>query len=75
MGIMKKAFSSTAWETSDFGGFSRMLWDLPEMRMPYGFNIKVQKKEYLSVYSEQKLLGLFLYKANNGGNLLLKYFS
>ena len=64
---MKKAFSSTAWETSDFGGFSRMLWDLPEMRMPYGFNIKVQKKEYLSVYSEQKLLGLFLYKANTYG--------
>ena len=68
MGILKKNFSSTGWETSDFGGFSRILWDLPEMTLPYGFHIKPSKDlSYLSYYSQRKLLSLFLMKADQLG--------
>ena len=66
MGKLKSYFSSTGWETSEFGGFSRILWDLPDMDIPYGFNIKTEKSvEYLGPYAERKLLALFLYKVNH----------
>jgi hypothetical protein len=60
MGKFKKIFSSSSWETSDFGGFSQVLWDLPEVSIPSGFNINFpENAEYLSYYSKNKLLGYF----------------
>lgn len=64
MGKIKSFYSSTKWETSDFGGFSRILWDLPDMKIPTGFNISVKGTGYLSYYEQRKLLSLFLYKAH-----------
>lgn len=63
MGKFKKVFSSTEWETSKFGGFSQLLWDLPEMTMPYSFSVDLPEKSgYLDYYSKNKLLAYFLYK-------------
>ena len=68
MGVLKKHFSSTGWEASDFGGFSRILWDLPDMNLPYGFYITPSSDfSYLSYYSQRKLLSLFLLKARELG--------
>lgn len=63
MGKVSKFYSSTGWEDSSFGGFSRILWDLPEMQMPYGFDIKCKEEiGYMSSFTERKILALFLYK-------------
>lgn len=63
MGKFKKVFSSTEWETSKFGGFSQILWDLPEMTIPHSFSVELPKNsEYLDYYSKNKLLAYFLYK-------------
>jgi hypothetical protein len=60
----RKYFSSTGWETSYFGGFSQLLWDLPEMDIPSGFTINASKElKYLGYYSQKKLIALFLYRA------------
>jgi len=62
MGKIKKFFSKTGWETSDFGGFSQLLWDLPELKLPYGFNITAPSRtQYISPYSERKLLSVFIH--------------
>lgn len=68
MGKIKKFFSKSSWESSDFGGFSQLLWDLPEMKMPYGFNITAaDKSQYISPYSEKKLLAVFINAVNKYG--------
>jgi hypothetical protein len=62
MGKLKKIFSSTNWETSEFGGFSQILWDLPDMSLPFNFDVTLPKDtEYLPYYSKNKLLAYFLY--------------
>lgn len=61
MGKIKKFFSKSGWESSEFGGFSQLLWDLPEMKMPYGFSITAaDRSQYISPYSEKKLLAVFI---------------
>jgi hypothetical protein len=62
MGKFKKIFSSTSWETSEFGGFSQILWDLPDMSLPFNFDVTLPKDtEYLGYYSKNKLLAYFLH--------------
>lgn len=68
MGKLKKFFSSTGWETSEFGGFSQILWDLPDMTIPGGFFIHPSEElSYLTYYTQRKLMGLFLHKAHKYG--------
>lgn len=68
MGKLKKFFSSTGWEDSEFGGFSRILWDLPDMNIPYGFVIKPAKEiSYLTYYTQRKLMGIFLHRVHKYG--------
>ena len=63
MGTVKKFFSSSSWESSYFGGFSQLLWDMPELSLPRGFDIVVRdRSEYMTWYTQRKLLAVFLNK-------------
>lgn len=68
MGTVKKFFSSSSWESSYFGGFSQLLWDMTELSLPRGFDIIVRDKaEYMTWYTQRKLLAVFLNKIHNYG--------
>lgn len=62
--VKKKAMSELGWETSDFGGFERVLYDLPDVNYPFGFRfLSSPDLHYLSYYNRSKLLGTFFLKA------------
>jgi hypothetical protein len=58
--------SSTGWETSYFGGFSKVLWDHPDVYVPLEIDWKEPEDpvEGLSYYTKTKLIKLFLLKLN-----------
>lgn len=60
--------SASGWESSYFGGYSRLIWDFPYVRT----NSTVQNKQgkppkSMSWYASDKLLNMFLLKVNEQG--------
>lgn len=74
MGKLKKIYSSSNWETSAFGGFDQVLWDLPDLISPQGFHMETDDRHYISSYNKAKLLSYFLIKVReyNLYNVLLE---
>jgi hypothetical protein len=56
--------SSTRWETSYFGGYSKVLWDHPEIHVSYKINYVTPKDTdvKLDYYLKEKLIKIFLLK-------------
>lgn len=64
-GKKKKTFWSTSgWEHSHYGGFNRIIWDYPHIKMGYEGKIEVdpdlRKKE--GIYTAEKLVKIYLMK-------------
>lgn len=60
-------YSKSKWETSLYGGYSRMVYDHPEVSLSYEVDIDVKKPGKLSWYTSTKLIKIFLLKANLNG--------
>ena len=63
--------SKTSWETSFFGGFSRIIYDHPELTVPLEIDHKfgTRNKNNLSWYTQTKLVNIFLLKIHEHGLL------
>jgi hypothetical protein len=59
-------WSKSGWESSYFGGTKKVLYEYPEIRVPYKIDIKLpkehSKKEELGWYCSSKLAKIFLLK-------------
>ena len=62
--MLKKFLSSSNWENSYFGGFDRVLYDHPEITVPFQLDTEppVDEAPHLSYYLRNKLPDLFLLK-------------
>ena len=69
--MKKYYYSSTRWETSNYGGFRALIWDHPEIKVSWDLEIDIKGSLDLPVYSSEKLVKIFLNKAKE--NNLLDY--
>lgn len=67
-------YSSTKWETSYFGGYYKVLFDYPEIKVPYEIERDIPKNAELRSYTANKLIDIFLLKVNEHDviNILLR---
>jgi len=75
MGYGKKTWSSTSgWESSHFGGFTRIIYDYPYIKFDFKADIDLSKdlRTNLGIYSAEKLIKMYLVKCKELG--YLKHF-
>ena len=65
--MSKDYSSSTKWEKSDFGGYRALIWDHPEIKVGWDVDFKIPEKGDLGQWTSEKLLKIFLCKANELG--------
>ena len=60
----KKFWSTSGWENSHFGGFNRIIWDYPYIKMPYEGKIEVDPKlrRDQGIHTSEKLIKIYLMK-------------
>ncbi len=56
--------SLSNWEDSLFGGYRKVLWDYPTIKVNFDVEWKVGDTQELSYFNARKLIELFLLKAN-----------
>ena len=71
----KKFWSTSGWEHSHFGGFSRIIWDYPYIKMGHEGKIEVdsdlRKKE--GIFTAEKLIKIYVMKCKEYD--LIKYLT
>ena len=66
----KKTWSSTSgWETSHFGGFTRIIYDYPHIKFDFKADINITPKlrTNLGIFSAEKLIKMYLMKCKELG--------
>jgi len=66
----KRVWSSTSgWETSHFGGYNRLIYDYPYVKMDFKATIKVpdRLRVSLGIWSAEKLIKMYLMKCKEKG--------
>ncbi len=59
--------STSSWETSYFGGYYKVLFDYPEVKVPFDIDIDLPSDTSLSYYTGNKLIAVFLLKVKEYG--------
>lgn len=76
MGYGKKTWSSTSgWESSHFGGFTRIIYDYPYIKFDFKADIDITSKlrTNLGVFAGEKLIKMYLMKCKELG--YIKHFT
>ena len=71
-GYGKKVWTSTSgWESSHFGGFTRIIYDYPYIKFDFKADIDISKdlRTNLGIYSAEKLIKMYLVKCKELGHL------
>jgi len=65
----KKFWSTSGWENSHFGGFNRIIWDYPYIKMPYegGINVPDGLRKSSGIHTSEKLIKIYLMKCKEYG--------
>jgi hypothetical protein len=75
-GYGKKVWTSTSgWESSHFGGYTRLIYDYPYVKFDFKANIEIPNdlRVDLGIYSGEKLIKMYLMKCKE--KKYLKYFT
>ncbi len=71
----KRVWTSTSgWESSHFGGFTRLIYDYPYIKLDFKANIGVPQslRSQHGIYTSEKLIKMYLIKCKDGG--LIRHF-
>ena len=71
-GYGKKVWTSTSgWESSHFGGFTRIIYDYPYIKFDFKADIDISKdlRTNLGIYSAEKLIKMYLVKCKELGHI------
>ena len=66
----KRVWTSTSgWESSHFGGFTRLIYDYPYIKLDFKANIGVPQslRSQHGIYTSEKLIKMYLIKCKDGG--------